>query len=221
VQFTSDDYTWSKTPGPGTPETRKLRPGYDVSLVYPVTKNFRVDAQLPDVGTSSDGCSLLCPPGFFAPAQGGTEAAPYRQSVNPRNDPRETKRESYAASVDWRPIESLTLGFGYRRGSYDLFTAPDRMTLSVGTNPASYGTDFTQGRSGQATGTHQQIWTGKEGATDQFTFTSKYRKGAWTADFSASLGKSDLDYPNIQRGYFRSAVTRLTVPPRCDWKDFT
>jgi iron complex outermembrane receptor protein len=211
VQFTSDDYTWSKTPGPGTPKTRKLRPGYDVSLIYPVSKNFGFTLS----SLMSDQFGRLLSPvstWVFAPAQGGSETAPYRQSVNPRNDPRETKRESYAASVDWRPIESLTLGFGFRRGSYDLFTAPDRMTLSVGTNPASYGPDFTQGRSGQATGTHQQIWTGKEGATDQYTFTSKYRKGPWTADFSASLGKSDLDYPNIQRGFFRSAVTRLTNP---------
>ena len=132
--------------------------------------------------------------------------------MNPRNDPRETQRESYAASIDWRPIPSLTLGFGYRRGSYDLFTAPDRMTLGTGNAPTAYGADFTQGRSGAATGVHQQIWTGKQGATDQFSLSSKFRQGAWKADFSASVAKSDLDYPNIQRGFFRSAVTRLAVP---------
>lgn len=211
VQFTSDDYTWNKTPGPGTPRTRKLRPGYDFSLVYPVTKNFGFTLS----SLLSDQFGRLLSPiatWQFTAAQGARETAPYRQTVNPRNDPRETKRESYAASIDWRPIPSLTLGFGYRRGSYDLFTAPDRMTLSTGNAPPAYGPDFTQGRSGAATGTHQQIWTGKEGATDQFSLTSRYRKGAWTADFTASVAKSDLDYPNIQRGFFRSAVTRLTVP---------
>lgn len=211
LQFTSDDYTWNKTPGPGTPATRKLRPGYDLSLIYPVTKNFGFT--LSSLLSDQFG-RLLVPTATwnFTPAQGGSETAPFRQGTNIRNDPRETQRESYAASVDWRPIESLTLSFGYRRGSYDLFTAPDRLALSVGTLPASFGPDFTQGRAGAATGVHGQIWTGKAGATDQFTFSSKYRKGAWTADFSASRGDSDLDYPNIQRGFFRSAVTRLTNP---------
>jgi TonB-dependent receptor len=86
------------------------------------------------------------------------------------------------------------------------------MTLSTGNNPTAYGPDFTQGRSGAATGAHAQIWTGKAGATDQFSLSSRYRKGAWSADLSASVAKSDLDYPNIQRGFFRSAVTRLAVP---------
>lgn len=211
LQFTSDDYTWNETPGPGTPRTRKLRPGYDVSLIYPLTKNFGFT--LSSLLSDQFG-RLLAPVSTwqFTPSQGGSETAPYRQSVNPRNDPRETQRESYAANIDWRPIDALTLAFGFRRGSYDLFTAPDRMTLSVGNLPAAYGPDFTQGRSGAATGAHAQIWTGKAGTTDQYTVSGKYRKGAWTADLSASLGESDLDYPNIQRGFFRSAVTRLTSP---------
>ncbi len=211
VQSTSDDYGWSRTPGPGTPKTRKLRPGYDFSLVYPVTKNFGFTLS----SLLSDQFGRLLAPAAtwqFTAAQGASETAPYRQTVNPRNDPRETQRESYAASIDWRPIPSLTLGFGYRRGSYDLFTAPDRMTLGTGNAPTAYGADFTQGRSGAATGVHQQIWTGKQGATDQFSLSSKFRQGAWKADFSASVAKSDLDYPNIQRGFFRSAVTRLAVP---------
>ncbi len=219
LQFTSHDTTWDETPGPGTPRTRKLRPGYDVSQIYPLTKNFgfTLSSLLSDqVGR------LLSPVSTwqFTPAQGGTETAPYRQSVNPRNDPRETQRESYAANIDWRPIDSLTLGFGFRRGSYDLFTAPDRMTLSVGNLPTADGPDFTQGRSVAATGAPAQIWAGKAGATDRSMVLSKYRKGAWTADFSASLGESDLDYPPIQRGFFRSAVTRLTSPATLRWEGF-
>ena len=42
----------------------------------------------------------------FTAAKGATETAPYRQTVNPRDDPRETERKSYAVSFDWRPIES-------------------------------------------------------------------------------------------------------------------
>ena len=211
LQFTTNDYTWNKTPGPGSPATRKLRPGYDLSVVYPVTKNFgfTVSSMLSDQFGR-----LLGPTGTwqFTAAAGATETNPYRQTVATRNDPRETKRQSYAASVDWKPIDAVTLTFGFRRSSYELFTAPDRFTLSTGTNPSSYGPDFTQSRAGAATGVHGQIWTGKVGTTDQFTFASKYRRNGWTADFSGSIAKSDLDYPNIQHGYFRSAVTRLTVP---------
>lgn len=211
IQFTSDDYNWDKSPGPGSPANRKLRPGYDLSLVYPLSKNFGFTVS----SLLSDQFGRLLSPVStwqFTAAQGGSETNPYRQQVNPRNDPRETTRESHALSFDWRPVPSLTLGVGYRRGSYDLFTAPDRMTLSTGATPASYGADFTQGRAGAATGVHQQIWTGKAGATNQYTLTAKYRHGPWTADLSTSLADSDLDYPNIQRGFFRSATTRLTNP---------
>jgi len=211
LQFISDDSTWNETPGPGTPRTRTLRPGYDVSLIYPLTKNFGFTLS----SLLSDQFGRLLSPVStwqFTLVQSDTETAPYRQSVNPPNDPRETQRESSAATIDWRPLDSLTPGFGFRRGSYDLFTDPDRMTLSVGNLPTADGPDFTQGHSGAATGAPAQIGTGKAGTTDQSTVSSKYRKGAWTADFSASLGESDRGYPNIQRGFFRSAVTRLTSP---------
>lgn len=209
LQFTADDYSYSKSPGPGTPETRKLRPGYDFSYVNPLTKNFGFTIS----SLMSDQFGKLLGPQRtweFATAQGGSVTAPYLRTLRTTEDSRETKRESHAVGVDWRPWEPLTLNVGFRQGVYDLFTAPNRLQFNTGNNPASYSDDHTQGRSGGATVVHQQIWTGKVGTTNQYTLSGKYRQGQWSGDFAASTSKSDLTYPDLEWGFFRGATTRLT-----------
>ncbi len=208
VQFTGDDHSWSKSPGPGTPETRKLRPGYDFTYVNPVSENFgfTISSMLSDQFGK-----LLGPVNTweFAPAQGGSETAPYLRTIRTTEDSRQTRRGAHSANIDWRPWESLTLSFGARIGTFDLFTAPNRMTFNTGNNPVSHDANHTQGRNNAGSIVHQQIWTGKVIDTQQFTFSAKFQKDHWRADVSASTSESTLTYPDLQWGFFRGATTRL------------
>ena len=218
LQFTADDYDLKKTPGPGSPKTSKLRPGYEFSYVNPVSKTFGFTLS----SLLSDQFGKLLGPirtFEFAPAQGGSIAAPYLRGFRTTDDARETRRESYAASADWKPVEALTLSFGVRHTIYDLFTAPQRLNFNTGNNPVSSGPDYTQGRTGAASIVHQQIWTTKYGNTDQFTLAGKYRQGAWKGDFSGSYAKSGNKYRDVDRGFFRGATTRL-VSPTLRWEGF-
>ena len=212
VQFTDADHSLDKTPGPAGLSTRKLRPGFDLSYVNPVTKNFgfNLGAMRSNQFGRVQGPIATWE---FAPAQGGSEAAPYFRSIRTTGDSRETVRESYSAGIDWRPYSALTLKAGYRRGSYDLIaTAGNRLTFNTGNLPVSSGPDFTQGRAGAGSVAHAQAWTPKKGATDHGSFSAKYRSGDWQIDGAASLGKSDNFYHPMEEGFFFNVTTRLLTP---------
>ncbi len=212
VQFTGDDHTWKKTPGPGNWMTRKLRPGYDISYVNPLTKNFGFTLS----SMRSNQFGRVRDPRAtweFASGQGGSEAAPYLRSIRTDGSSRETVREAYAAGVDWRLLPSLTLKFGFRRGTYDLLaTAGNRLTINTGNNPTSFGPDFTQGRAGAGTLVHGFAWTAKEGATDHYSFSGKFKPADWQIDWSASVGRSDNIYSAMPQGFFANVVTRMVSP---------
>src|SRR5262249_18595904 len=138
---------------------------------------------------------------------------PYFQSIRTTGDSRETFRDAQGAGIDWRPLPSLTLKFGYRRGTYDLLaTAGNRLTVSTGSLPTSYGPDFTQGRAGAGSLAHSFAGTGKEGATNHYSFSGRFRPGNWQIDWAVSLGKSNNTYPVMPRGFFFNVTTRMVSP---------
>lgn len=208
LQFTLDNFALKDTPGPGSRKTSKLRPGYEFSYVNPVTKNFGFTLN----SMLSDQFGKLLGPFVtyeFTPAAGGSETAPYLRGFRTTDDPRETKRESYAGNMDWRPFPALTLSLGYRYSVYDLFTAPTRLGFNTGTLPTSYGPTFTQGRTGVGTVAHEQIWTSKFGNTKQVNVAGKFERGRWKADFSGSYGDSKNQYADVDEGFFSQATTSI------------
>ncbi|MBI4626729.1 MAG: TonB-dependent receptor [Verrucomicrobia bacterium] len=208
LQFTLDDFALKNTPGPGSRKTSKVRPGYELSYVNPLTKNFGFTLN----SLLSDQFGKLLGPFVayeFAPGAGGSETAPYLRGFRTTDDPRETKRESYAGNVDWRPFSSLTLSLGYRYSVYDLFTAPTRLGFNTGTNPVASSPTFTRGRTGAGTVAHEQIWTSKFGNTKQFNLSGKFERGRWKADFSGSIGDSKNRYADVDEGFFSQATTSI------------
>jgi iron complex outermembrane receptor protein len=212
VQFTADDHNWKKTPGPGSWMTRKLRPGYDFSYVNPVSKTFGftlASMRSNQFGRVRDPRATW----EFTSAQGGSEAAPYFRSIRTDGSSRETIRQAHSAGIDWKPLPTLTLKFGFRRGTYDLLaTAGNRLTINTGNNPTSYGPTFTQGRSGGGTLVHAFAWTGKEGGTDHYSFSGEFKPADWKIDWSVSQGKSDNVYSAMPKGFFANVVTRVVSP---------
>ncbi|MEY4939547.1 MAG: hypothetical protein RIQ93_1282, partial [Verrucomicrobiota bacterium] len=115
----------------------------------------------------------------FAPASGGSETRPFLRQVRTTDDPRETRRQAYSGSIDWRPWEGLTLSLGYSNAANDQVTYDNRLAINTGTLPPSFGPDFTQGRAGAGSIAHQQIYVDVFGDTDQFRIAGKYQKGSW------------------------------------------
>lgn len=210
MQFTSDDVTIGNSPSPAGMQASKMRPGYELSYIRPVTENFGFT--LTSLRSEQFG-TLRNTNGTWDYANGGSETAPYFRATGANDDPRTTKRWSWGAGADWRPFKGMVLSLGYQNSIYDLLTQPTRINLNTGTTPTAYGPDFTQGRAGQGSAVHAPIWASKFGATDQFKISAKYLAGDWKIDFSASLADSGNKYRDVSEGFFRGVTTRLIATP--------
>ena len=120
-----------QSPGPGWGEkSYKIHPGFDVSAVVPVNKNFGFtisggfsDQYTPQSNTAMQwrGVAIATNPN----AANGTPGAfpqttpdnPYLGTFSWRDSGKTTTRESFATTVDWRPFGSrhdrITVGFSY------------------------------------------------------------------------------------------------------------
>ncbi|HYD83688.1 MAG TPA: carboxypeptidase regulatory-like domain-containing protein, partial [Opitutus sp.] len=117
VQFTNDDHSFGRSPGPGWKNTNKVRPGGGFSYVNPISINLGITMsanysdQFGRRTTSQTGYEFVAGTNN---ATGGSETEPYLRTLRLSNNERSTTREAYSFGVDWRPIERLTLNFNYQ-----------------------------------------------------------------------------------------------------------
>lgn len=209
--FTDEDYSLGKTPGPGTRETAKARPGVEFTYIAPVTKTFGYTV----TGMYSDQFGrerFSVPTWEYLAASGGSEANPYLRGYQLRDDPRQTKRTSLGLGADWRPFDPLTLTFNYQFNSYDMETNVNRLVFNTGTLAPSFGADYTTGRLNAGTVQHNPLWTNKYGDTHLASLKGRYSQGPWRVDFSAAFSKATTDYDDLDAGYFRTANIQIARP---------
>lgn len=209
--FTDEDNSLGKTPGPGTRETAKARPGAEFTYIAPVTKNFGFTI----TGNYSDQFGrerFSIPTWEYLPASGGSEAKPFLRGYSVRDDPRETERASLGVGADWRPVKALTLSFNYQFNTYDLQTNVNRLTFNTGTLPPAFDEAHTSGRLNAGTITHTPLWTNKYGNTHFATLKARYDLGDWRADFSVGHSTANTYYDDLDAGYFRTANIRIVTP---------
>jgi len=211
LTFTDEDRSLDKTPGPGTKETRKARPGLDFSYIAPVSADFGYTV----TGMYSDQYGrerFSAPTWEYLPNNGGSESNPFLRGYQLRDDPRETKRQSIGLGADWRPFKALTLTFNYRFNDYDLQTNVNRLTFNTGTKPTSFDESNTQGRTNAGSVTQSPLWTNKVGNTNFLALKGNYRAGDWKADFSLGYSKSKVNYTDLESGFFRTGSIRINTP---------
>ena len=209
--FTDEDMSLGKSPGPGTQETAKARPGADITYIAPVSKNFgfTVTAMHSDQFGRE---RFSIPTWEYLPASGGSEANPYFRGYSLRDDPRETKRQSIGLGADWKPLKPLTLSFNYQFNTYDLQTNVNRLTFNTGTLPPSFSSTATTGRLNAGTTTHTPLWVNKFGDTHFFSLKARYELGDWKADFTGGYSKATNEYADLESGFFRTANIRIVTP---------
>jgi len=211
LAFTGEERSLSKTPGPGARMTPKVRPGFELSYVKPVNETFGfvVNAMSSNQVSRERRSANTWE---YAAANGGTEVAPYLRGYLLRDDPRETLRQSFGTNVDWRPVQPLTLSFGYQWNLYDLLTSTNTLTTNTGATPVSYGHDFTQGRTNAGSITHGGTLISKYGQTNHRTFNARYRRGDWKVDFSSAYSKATNRYRDTSEGFFQTLTDRIVTP---------
>ena len=203
LQFSADTLTLKKTPGPGPGQTYKIRPGYDFSYIRPVSKTFGFTLSVRHSDQFGRDRTALAT-WEFLPANGGSETNPFYRNVQFRDDSRQTVRDTYGFTADWKPIPALVLSASFQHNLYDLRTQPARIMFDAAVRPASYGATFTESRAAAASITHSVAgWWDKTGTTEDFGFSAKYKKNAWKIDFNGAYSDSNNHYRDADHGFFR------------------
>ncbi len=221
-----------KTPGPGWGQkTYKIHPGFDVSAVVPVTKNFGF--------TVSGGTSVQYTPqsntamqwrgtavATSANAANGTPGVfpqttpdnPYLGTFSWRDSGKDTSRESFSTTMDWRftRTDRLTVGFSYGMLKEDFSTRTQTFTINR-VVPGNWSPTHTYGsfstfpvtgaiNAGQfSIGNNGRLRPGR-------TYTPSLRwlhdGPIWKSDAGVAYGSSRIDYQDIDKGRFNGVTVQ-------------
>ena len=218
-----------RTPGPWWGQkSYKIHPGFDVSAVVPVTKNFGF--------TVSGGYSLqYTPQSFGRPLWRGAAAAtnttatsttglPATEPTNPylgsfawRDGGKDTTRHSFATTVDWRPAPRDRLAFGFSYGMLLQHYANHDQTYTINrVEPLNWSADHTWGSmstfppTGTAINAGNVVLTNggriRYGRTIMPSLRWLHEGRVWKGDVGVSYGNSRIHFQDIDKGFF-SAMT--------------
>jgi TonB-dependent receptor len=227
-----------KTPGPGWgQETYKIHPAFDVSAVVPVTKNFgftvsggyslqytpqsNVAMQWRGAATATNQPATATPTGTGNWFPDTTPDDPYLTTFSWRDSGKDTSRESFATTVDWRfaPHDRLTFGFSYGMLKEHFATRTQTFTINR-VSPDNWGPTHTWGQmptfpaSGSAVNAGQiQIANNgriRPGRTIAPTLRWLHEGPVWKSDVGAAYGNSRIHYQDIDKGAFNGMTIRRT-----------
>lgn len=214
----SEDFKFSKTPGPGRKETYKVRPSVDLRYALPI--NNRLGFVF--TAAHSDQYSLreTSVPLSVWTERGAAVDNPYRNQFRSTITPMETIRTSYALMVDWKPAPRHLLQFSTQLNQFEEMTNSRTVNYNIGNGvPQAWGETFTRGA---ATGASVSVASNlqyRDGETEalfgKYTFTGDQWKVEAAANWSSST--SDIHY--LDKGFFSSASGNVIGVGRIDFDD--
>ena len=229
-----------QSPGPGWGQmSYKIHPGFDISAVVPVSKTFGF--------TVSAGTSLqyTMQPNtamqWRGAATGTTVAAnittglpattpdnPYLGTFSWRDSGKNTYRESFSTTVDWKPARYDRLSFGFSYGMLREHFATRTQTFTINrVMPGNWGPDHTWGQFSTFPATGTAINAGqfslsnggriRPGRTYSPSLRWLHEGRVWKSDAGFSYGNSRIHYQDIDKGFFNGlTVQRNNVSIRFD-----
>lgn len=183
VDFPAEDFSFDAGQGIGNEKTRRFNPGWEVSYINPVSKNFGFTLSALSREFFSNTYRIANQLSF---GSGGTVAAPYLRTIDLREGARLTEQDSYSATADWRPVEALTLSFSFRWKKADVYRTPQRTTLNLGTTPSSFSATGTQGRAGAGSVSRLSQLMLEDAMLMVYGVTAVFRHDDWKVDLSLS-----------------------------------
>jgi iron complex outermembrane receptor protein len=206
-----------KTPGPRSQWTRKIHPGFDVSYIKPVNSRFGFTLSAgssEQYGTELDNQNFWR--GVRTPTNGAafpttTLSAPYMTEYSVRNAWKNSRRNSFGASVDLKltPNDRLNLSFQY--GSFDVYIMAQLLQFNVNrVLPGNFGPTFTHGAAGA--GTVTLMTNGREANSFNYMPTLKwYHDGSvWRAEAGLGHGRAYTRFRGGSVGMFNLTNVQRT-----------
>ncbi len=203
-----------KTPGPQNIATRKVQPGADFSLIYPVSKTlgFTLSGLHSKTYYPQDRTQPYYAPNSIA-LPGATVANPWLAQWEYQDGPQNVLRESVSGSVDWKFTRNDTLSFKVQYNRFDRPGAQRFMRFNGGTvAPRNAGPTFTEsalGRGNVDSGT-LAAWRRKYGESAAFNLKYEHRGPVWLIDGLLSTSSSKNQFEDAHSGYFENVLLRMS-----------
>ena len=220
-----------ESPGPGWGQkTQKIHPGYDVSAVVPVTKNFGFTVSgghsmqyTPQANTAMQWVGAGLGSGVAANLNTGRPATtpdrPYLAVFSWRDSGKNTSRDSFSTTVDWRIARHDRLTFGFSYGMLREHFATRTQTFTINrVNPGEWGPTFTRGLASTFPATGTAINSGqmtvsnggriRPGRTITPSLRWLHDGPLYKSDAGFAYGHSRIDYQDIDTGFFNGMTVQ-------------
>jgi iron complex outermembrane receptor protein len=234
--FKDAERAYHKTPGPRWGEwTRKVNPGFDLSAVVPVNKNFgfsvsagyslqytpqpNVATQWRGAHTATNQSATATPTGTGTWFPDTTPDNPYLTTFSWRDSGKHTTRRSFATTIDWRLGRHDRFSFGFQYGMLRENFATRTQTFTINrVSPGNWSPTHTWGQmaSFPATGTipntgQMTLSNGgriRPGRTISPSLRWMHDGPVWKSDSGVSYGNSRIHYQDIDLGAFNGMTAR-------------
>ncbi len=215
-----DEWDFKKTPGPWMTPTRKVHPGFDFSYVNPVNKRFGytvsggISEQYGNERTNRNFWR-----GARTPTNGGTFPNttydnPYLTEFEVADTWKNSRRNSFATSLDFKLTTADRINVSFQYGSFDVYLRIRSLRFNVvRVLPGNFDATSTHGATGAGNVTMNT--NGRRASAFNYMPALKwYHQGpVWRAEGGLSHGRAYTRYHDVAMGVFaqtniqRSGVT--------------
>ena len=210
-----DNYKdFARTPGPFTNGSRKIRPGFDFSYVVPVNKRFGFTVSGGESQQYSDeSVAELIRHGTTSRTNGTTfpnttPDQPYLTQFILGDRPKDTRRVSFGATVDYKLTERDRLSLGYIWSLYD--NPVSRHDLFFVMNSVAPGSNAALTRSQPGQG-ELRLFTGfryRYNKTMMPTLSWRHTGTVWNAEAGLGYSQNTNETRGSAKGAFRNTTAR-------------
>ncbi len=219
------------TPGPGWgQDSHKIHHGFDVSAVVPVNKNFGFTVSggysmqyTPQANAAMQWVGAGIPSNVAANLSTGRPATtpdnPYLAVFSWRDSGKNTSRDSFSTTVDWRITrrDRLSIGFSYGMLREHFATRTQTFTINR-VAPGNWGPTFTRGLASTFPATGAAINSGqmsiansgriRPGRTITPSLRWLHEGPVYKSDAGFAYGNSRIDYNDIDKGFFNGMTAQ-------------
>ena len=190
-------------------DSHKIYPGFDVSYIKPVSKNF-------GVSLSATRSYTFTPEPFetatWRPTQSGTALAPadrpFLGTVGLQDGPKTIKRDSIGATIDWRitprDVVNLGLQWNYWRAIVDQDNQTFNVIGSRAVAPTDYSPSFTQSAAGAGSIARTITTYDKRAPSANVLLKYRHNGSVWDVESGASFSESWSKVESAGQGVIKS-----------------
>ena len=206
-----------RTPGPQRADTRKVHPGFDFTYIRPVNARFGFTLS---AGTSTNYLNQ----DFMQNTWRGTGAAtngttfphttpdrPYLSSYLLRDNTKQSTRNSFSSTLDFRPTPRDRVTLGLQFSSTAFANMSRNLTFNVNaTDPGAFTPFATRGRAGAGSLTLANTGQTRDNRTLMPTMVWRHRGAIWQAEAGLGYSRASHTLRNMDRGLFNNVTTQRT-----------